>query len=154
VKRILSGLDVCRKPGLHGVEHPVYDIWLTDCKGPDQIPSSARNPNPPKTAPPPPAQKRSAAAEAGGAAPATPAAIPAAATAAATRRHNSGPAACLAEFSGIRASTHKSVGLSMQATSALSRPARKRTLEAHTRVSAKWLEGESITGCSSVGRGS
>ena len=20
-------------PGLHGVEHPIYDIWLTDCKG-------------------------------------------------------------------------------------------------------------------------
>ena len=20
-------------PGLHGIEHPVYDIWLTDCKG-------------------------------------------------------------------------------------------------------------------------
>jgi hypothetical protein len=22
-------------PGLHGVEHPIYDIWLTDCKGPN-----------------------------------------------------------------------------------------------------------------------
>jgi hypothetical protein len=20
-------------PGLHGVEHPIYDVWLTDCKG-------------------------------------------------------------------------------------------------------------------------
>jgi hypothetical protein len=20
-------------PGLHAVEHPIYDIWLTDCKG-------------------------------------------------------------------------------------------------------------------------
>ena len=20
-------------PGLHGIEHPIYDIWLTDCKG-------------------------------------------------------------------------------------------------------------------------
>jgi hypothetical protein len=43
-------------PGLHGVEHPVYDIWLTDCKGPDQTIVSAQ-PDPPK-APPPPAAKR------------------------------------------------------------------------------------------------
>ncbi len=20
-------------PGLHGVEHPIYDVWLVDCKG-------------------------------------------------------------------------------------------------------------------------
>ena len=20
-------------PGLHAVEHPIYDVWLTDCKG-------------------------------------------------------------------------------------------------------------------------
>ena len=24
-------------PGLHGIEHPVYDIWLTDCKGGTEI---------------------------------------------------------------------------------------------------------------------
>ncbi|MGD0188566.1 MAG: DUF2155 domain-containing protein [Roseiarcus sp.] len=24
-------------PGMHGIEHPVYDIWLTDCKGGTQI---------------------------------------------------------------------------------------------------------------------
>jgi hypothetical protein len=24
-------------PGMHGVEHPVYDIWLTDCKGGTEI---------------------------------------------------------------------------------------------------------------------
>lgn len=32
-KRIFSGWMFAASPGLHGVEHPVYDIWLTDCKG-------------------------------------------------------------------------------------------------------------------------
>ena len=83
VKRIFSGWMYAASPGLHGVEHPIYDIWLTDCKGPDQTIVNAA-PDPPKqpTAPPPPAQKR-AAAEAGGTAPAAAAAIPAATTAAA-----------------------------------------------------------------------
>ena len=56
VKRIFSGWMYAASPGLHGVEHPVYDIWLTDCKGPDQTIVSAA-PEPPK-ATPPPAQKR------------------------------------------------------------------------------------------------
>jgi hypothetical protein len=57
VKRIFSGWMYAASPGLHGVEHPVYDIWLTDCKGPDQTIVSAQ-PEPPKPPPPPPAQKR------------------------------------------------------------------------------------------------
>jgi hypothetical protein len=57
VKRIFSGWMYAASPGLHGVEHPIYDIWLTDCKGPDQTIVSAQ-PDPPKAAPPPPAQKR------------------------------------------------------------------------------------------------
>jgi len=32
-KRIFSGWMFAASPGLHGVEHPVYDVWLTDCKG-------------------------------------------------------------------------------------------------------------------------
>ena len=56
VKRIFSGWMYAASPGLHGVEHPVYDIWLTDCKGPDQTIVSAQ-PDLPKPAPPP-AQKR------------------------------------------------------------------------------------------------
>ena len=32
-KRIFSGWMFAASPGLHGVEHPVYDAWLTDCKG-------------------------------------------------------------------------------------------------------------------------
>src|SRR5712672_3340444 len=58
VKRIFSGWMYAASPGLHGVEHPIYDIWLTDCKGPDQTIVNAAPPDPPKPAPPPPAQKR------------------------------------------------------------------------------------------------
>jgi hypothetical protein len=32
-KRIFSGWMYAASPGLHAIEHPVYDIWLTDCKG-------------------------------------------------------------------------------------------------------------------------
>ncbi|MGQ0686476.1 DUF2155 domain-containing protein [Bradyrhizobium sp.] len=56
VKRIFSGWMFAASPGLHGVEHPVYDIWLTNCKEPDQTIVSAQ-PDPPKP-PPPPQQKR------------------------------------------------------------------------------------------------
>jgi hypothetical protein len=46
-------------PGLHGVEHPIYDIWLTDCKAPDTTVVSAAPTDIPKPAPPPPpVQKR------------------------------------------------------------------------------------------------
>src|SRR6202166_492265 len=57
VKRIFSGWMFAASPGLHGVEHPIYDIWLTDCKAPDTTLVTAQ-PDPPKAAPPPPAQKR------------------------------------------------------------------------------------------------
>src|SRR5947209_6669473 len=33
LRRIFAGWMFADSPGLHGVEHPVYDIWLTDCKG-------------------------------------------------------------------------------------------------------------------------
>src|ERR1700687_6087458 len=56
VKRIFSGWMYAASPGLHGVEHPIYDIWLTDCKLPD-TPVVSAQPDPPKPAPPP-VQKR------------------------------------------------------------------------------------------------
>jgi hypothetical protein len=59
VKRIFSGWMFAASPGLHGVEHPIYDIWLTDCKGPETTVVTAA-PEPPKAPPPPPAQKRAA----------------------------------------------------------------------------------------------
>jgi hypothetical protein len=33
IKRIFSGWMFADSPGLHGVEHPIFDIWLTSCKG-------------------------------------------------------------------------------------------------------------------------
>ena len=61
VKRIFSGWMYAASPGLHGVEHPIYDIWLTDCKIPDTTVVTAAPLDVPKpAAPPPPAQKRSA----------------------------------------------------------------------------------------------
>jgi len=72
VKRIFSGWMFAASPGLHGVEHPIYDIWLTDCKAPETtvvsvqpdapkpIPPAPKRPPPPKQAqrplPPPPLQ--------------------------------------------------------------------------------------------------
>ena len=32
-KRIFSGWMFAASPGLNGVEHPVYDVWVTDCAG-------------------------------------------------------------------------------------------------------------------------
>ncbi len=34
-KRIFSGWMFAESPGLHGVEHPVFDVWLTSCKTPE-----------------------------------------------------------------------------------------------------------------------
>lgn len=36
-KRIFTGWMFAASPGLHGVEHPVYDIWLVDCKGGTEV---------------------------------------------------------------------------------------------------------------------
>jgi hypothetical protein len=33
VRRIFTGWMFASSPGLHGVEHAVYDVWLVDCKG-------------------------------------------------------------------------------------------------------------------------
>jgi hypothetical protein len=34
IKRIFTGWMFASSPGLHAVEHPVYDVWLTDCASP------------------------------------------------------------------------------------------------------------------------
>lgn len=31
-QRIFTGWMFAQSPGLHAVEHPVFDVWLTDCK--------------------------------------------------------------------------------------------------------------------------
>jgi hypothetical protein len=33
IKRIFTGWMFAASPGLHAVEHPIYDVWVTDCKG-------------------------------------------------------------------------------------------------------------------------
>jgi hypothetical protein len=63
IKRIFTGWMFAASPGLHAVEHPIYDVWLTDCKG-------GKNPNvaevppdaavTPKQVAPKPAPKRPA----------------------------------------------------------------------------------------------
>ena len=75
VKRIFTGWMYAASPGLHGVEHPIYDLWLTDCKGAPQAASAEKPADPapapaaaparaparapaPKQAPRPPAQQQ------------------------------------------------------------------------------------------------
>jgi hypothetical protein len=58
-KRIFGGWMFAASPGLHGIEHSVYDAWLTDCKGgktiiPDPVTARATDPLEPSAAPPPP----------------------------------------------------------------------------------------------------
>jgi hypothetical protein len=71
--RIFSGWMFADSPGLHGIEHPVYDIWLTDCKGdgpliheapevvetpPDSTDAGAPNAQPDANKPPPPKKRK------------------------------------------------------------------------------------------------
>ena len=59
VKRIFSGWMFAASPGLHAVEHPIYDIWLTDCKEPETtVVTAAPEVKPAPPPPPPPAQRR------------------------------------------------------------------------------------------------
>jgi len=67
IKRIFTGWMFASSPGLHAVEHPIYDVWLTDCASPQQIkvaepavkPPPAPAPGPaPKPRPPAPANQR------------------------------------------------------------------------------------------------
>jgi Uncharacterized protein conserved in bacteria (DUF2155) len=45
-------------PGLHAVEHPIYDVWLTDCKNP--LVAATAPPEPPPAAAAPPAKPAAA----------------------------------------------------------------------------------------------
>ena len=56
IKRIFSGWMFADSPGLHGVEHPIFDIWLTACKGGtvvirDTPTAEASTPNPDESLP-------------------------------------------------------------------------------------------------------
>jgi hypothetical protein len=56
VRRIFTGWMFASSPGLHGVEHAVYDVWLTDCKGGAQAAADPPPPATPAAAPQPPRQ--------------------------------------------------------------------------------------------------
>jgi hypothetical protein len=64
IKRIFDGWMFAASPGLHAVEHPVYDVWLTNCKGAAAAVAEAPSPEakPPARTPPqtkqPPVQQR------------------------------------------------------------------------------------------------
>ena len=63
-KRIFGGWMFAASPGLHALEHPIYDVWLTNCKGGDperdliKTPSetvvNGEEPQPEGVQPPPP----------------------------------------------------------------------------------------------------
>jgi hypothetical protein len=68
IKRIFTGWMFASSPGLDAVEHPVYDVWLTDCASPIETtlaepaaqpaapPTPARHPAPPRQRPSPSVQ--------------------------------------------------------------------------------------------------
>ena len=70
VQRIFTGWMFAESPGLHAVEHPVFDVWLTSCKTPSGATPSGNSANAAAPAPPadaaeaPPAEMPPAAAEA------------------------------------------------------------------------------------------
>jgi hypothetical protein len=58
VRKIFSGWMFAASPGLHAVEHPIYDVWLTDCKGAEATIAGVQQDAPaPKPAAPPPAKR-------------------------------------------------------------------------------------------------
>lgn len=54
-RRIFSGWMYAASPGLHGVEHAIYDVWVTDCKGGTEVIVEQREVTPLTT---PPAELR------------------------------------------------------------------------------------------------
>jgi hypothetical protein len=58
IKRIFTGWMFASSPGLHAVEHPIYDVWLTDCSRPIQAPAPVAQSTTPSPAPAAPAPQR------------------------------------------------------------------------------------------------
>jgi hypothetical protein len=50
IKRIFTGWMFAASPGLHAVEHPIYDVWLTDCASPPSPAPVAQSTPPPPVA--------------------------------------------------------------------------------------------------------
>ncbi|MGO9173723.1 MAG: DUF2155 domain-containing protein [Rhodomicrobium sp.] len=47
-KRIFTGWTYAESPGLHAVEHPTFDVWLTSCKMPAPETPLGKRPYSPK----------------------------------------------------------------------------------------------------------
>lgn len=58
VRRLFTGWMFASSPGLHAVEHPIYDIWLADCKS-DKPAIAESQPPAAQPSPPPPPQRSS-----------------------------------------------------------------------------------------------
>jgi hypothetical protein len=60
LRRIFSGWMFAASPGINAVEHPIYDVWLTDCKGatPAVTAEVPAEPTPAAAQPPRPQQQR------------------------------------------------------------------------------------------------
>jgi hypothetical protein len=50
VRRIFTGWMFATSPGLHAVEHPIYDVWLIDCKKDEAATAAAAQSEPKPTA--------------------------------------------------------------------------------------------------------
>jgi len=62
IKRIFTGWMFASSPGLHAVEHPIYDVWLTDCAQPAGGPvAQSSAPASPSAGPQPAVGRKSAA---------------------------------------------------------------------------------------------
>jgi hypothetical protein len=57
IKRIFTGWMFASSPGLHAVEHPIYDVWLTDCASPQNVKVAEPAVKPPPAPAPGPASK-------------------------------------------------------------------------------------------------
>jgi hypothetical protein len=58
IRRVFTGWMFASSPGLHAVEHPIYDVWLTDCSQPVQVPAPVAQSTTPSPAPAAPAPQR------------------------------------------------------------------------------------------------
>src|SRR3984957_3460084 len=58
IKRVFTGWMFASSPGLHAVEHPIYDVWLTDCSQPVQAPAPVAQTTTPSPAPAAPAPRQ------------------------------------------------------------------------------------------------
>lgn len=58
VRRIYTGWMFAASPGLHAIEHPIYDVWLKDCKGGTAPTVTAEGTPEPAAAKPPPRPQR------------------------------------------------------------------------------------------------